>query len=561
MTVDAGAGGDNDANKNKIVENDEEEPRSKISSDVPPSDNVPSPSDNPPSPSAPKLCDLPDDFDVYCINDFDIVTVGKEARWPGQWEEVVEEEMTEEQLLYSLQVKGSAMSNEAWQQHWAEVGPALLVSGWLEQYPLIPFSRVEQVTGVTFPSRSVQSSELTDAVEKLSLNENSITSEGTESKREVNTDLDPPDLSELSISENTDDHNRPELVGSDAKVTDESQPQQEDFSNEQIAEMWSNFYNEYYWYGYNLFVGEVGGATQPSGENLIEDFVAAKRRYEPDDILVEPKEDPVDNKISLAPDSEAVGQNATIMNTNNSESAVEVTDTKDSSVDVNAPQNGLQPCSDPQEECTKETPESRTQTEELPSSENNLPDLQEHRGKEISKELPSQKDSQNDLPDSQERCGAEKSEELPSQENSKNGLPEHCEEEKSNSDQLTNGKDDQPPAADSNKKATPKVEPKGIWQLSKSAQYTSIVWALQEAGIIVSSEAPSEVINDQTTCSDQIHCNGTDNDKETDDCKGDTNTNGTSEVAGSTSSDVDPSSSSTVDCSRDQSKQSLKRKR
>ena len=94
MTVDTGAGGD-EANKNKIVENDEEEPRSKISSDVPPSNNVPSPSDNPPSPSAPKLCDLPDDFDVYCINDFDIVTVGKEARWPGQWEEVVEEEMTE----------------------------------------------------------------------------------------------------------------------------------------------------------------------------------------------------------------------------------------------------------------------------------------------------------------------------------------------------------------------------------------------------------------------------------------------------------------------------------
>ena len=669
MAVDANVAGDDGANKkNKVVENDEEEPRSKMPSDARPSDNAP-------SPSAPKLCDLPANFNVFCINKFDVVTVGKEAGWPGQWEEVVNEEMSEEQLLYSLQVKGSAMSDEAWQQHWAQVGPGLLAAGWLERYPTIPLSQVEQITGVTFLTWSVQSNELTDAVEKLSLSESSIPSEGTESKEEVNASVDPPDLSGLSINENvaeSEAHNALELVVSDGKITDESKPQQQNFSNEEIAELWSNFYNQYYWDCYKQFVGVVGGASQQSGKNLIEDYLADKRRYEPADVLVEPEEEPVDNKLSLAPDSKAVGQNATVVKIDqvNSESVVEVVAPKDSPVDVNILQNGTLPCSDPQEECKKETSdlhECGSQTEELPSQEDSksglpdsqercgeekseeltsqedsksgLPDSQEHCGEEKSEELPSQEDSKSGLPDSQERCGEEKSEELPSQEDSKSGLPdsqehcgeekseeltsqedsksglpdsqeccgeekseelpsqedsknglpdsqercgeekseelpsqedsknglpdsqEHCGEEESNPEQLSNGKDDHPPPNDNNNKTAPKAEAKAVWQLSKSAQYTSIVWVLQEAGIIVSGETSSEVVNNQTPCSDQVHCNGVGSDKETHDCEGDTNTNETSRVVSSMSSDAIPSSSSAVDDSHNQPKQPLKRKR
>ena len=586
MPVDTNvtATGDDDTNKkNKLVENDEEEPRSKIpSDDAPPSEDAPSPSA--PSPSAPKLCDLPSDFDVFCINKFDIVTVGEEAGWPGQWEEVVNEEISEEQLLYALQVKGSVMSDEAWQQHWGQVGPSLLAAGWVEQYPTIPLAQVERATGVSFLTWSDQSRKLTDAVEQLSLSENSVPSEGTENKEEVNASVDPPDLSGLSINENTtksEDHSTLELVASDGKITDESiKPQQQNFSNEQVAEMWSNFYNEYYWDCYKKFVGVVGGAPQQFGENLIEDHVAAKRHYEPADILVEPEEEPADSKIPLAPDSStAVEQNVSVVKTDqvNSEPAVEVIATKDSSVDVNTSQNGTQSCFDPQEECKKETSdlhECKSQTEELPSQEDSkigLPnrDSQEHREEEKLEELPSKENSKNGLPDSQEHHGEEESKELPSkelssQEDSKNGPPNtqgNCREEEINPEQLSNGKDDQPPPIDSNKKTTPKPEAKAIWQLSKSAQYTSIVWVLQEAGII-SDETSSEVVNDQTACSDQVHCNGAGSDKETNDCEDNTNTNETSKVVSRTSSDVIPSSSSSaIDDSHNQSKQPLKRKR
>ena len=601
--------------KSKTVDDEEGEPRSKV---VPEDDTPPS-----------RLWDLPEDFDVYCINQFESVTVGKEAGWPSQWEEV-EEEMTEEQLLYSLQVKGSAMSDEAWQEHWAQVGPGMLASSWLEQYPSVPLSQVEQVTGVTFLSQAIESNKLTSAVEKLSLNEdqNSAPNEDTVYKEEMNKSLDPPDLSGLSIDDTAakaddqgtadqstaerdqgaagdqsvaDDHDQGKADDQDHVLSDDhdqntahdqgtvdvtsanvnataegqTQSSQQNFSNEEISEMWSNFYNQYYWYCYQQFIGEVGGACQQPSTNLIEDYVTARKCYDAADTVVTAEQDnvipPVDDKtVSLAPDSEVAEQNAKVCCTD-SKPANEITPTEeehpaDSTVtaeheEVVFPVDDKVVSSFPDDKTLKQNtkvchPDFSKPANEVTPIKDELPATQ------LQSTTQSCSDSQKEkeTTDSQQR-GVQTEDPSP-KEHSKDELPspqENCSDDKpSNPEQPSDEKDKHPPPAGSDK--TDKVDTKHIWQLSKSAQYTSIVWALQEAGIISSQEASSEVVNNQTSCDDHIHCNGTTPDKEGDNCEGDDATNSTSTVSENTTCDTTPSSLSAITDSQSD-RGSSKRKR
>lgn len=558
MITDTGEAAGDESKRNKMVEDSEEEPRSKIPTDEPPTEEPPA--EDVPSPSASKLWNLPEDFDVYCINKFDIVTVGKEAGWPGQWEEVVKEETTEEQLLYSLQVKGNAMSDEAWQQHWAQIGPGLLANGWLESYPSVPLSQVEQITGVSFLTQAaaaIQGSELSDAVEKLSVSENSIPTENT-------VNLDPPDLSTLSIDDTTPKVDTSELVTADVQVADESQlqqqhqgqqhqqgqqqqlQQQQSFSNEEIVKMWSNFYNGYYWHCYQQFVGVVDGASQQSGVNLIEDYVAAKKCYEPADCLTTTGDD---NTIPVESKANEKTEQSTATVSTVSEPVNEISPIKDNLIDVSASQKETQSCSHPEEGSKVESSDSqesgaqaKNNTTSHEHSSNELPDFKEHPRDEKPSDpehLESRKESNSNLEQ------PENTKETNENEKGNNSNPE----------QLDNGKDDQILPSD-NKKVTKKADTKHTWQLSKSVQYTSIVWALQEAGIISSTE-------DQTPCIDQVHCNGT-GDKETDEHKDDDTTNTTPRAAVNTNCDAIPSSSSSsaITDTHDQStKQSLKRKR
>ena len=152
-------------------DNEDDEPKSKVPSDVPSSS-----SDFHVSAETAALWDLPPDYDVYGLNKFESVSRGQEAGWPGKWEEI-EEDMTEEQLLYSLQVKGAAMSDQLWQEHWAQFGPGLLTYNWTKSYPKVSFLRLQQATGVTFLHGEVasgsgnESNDISEAVEKLSLND------------------------------------------------------------------------------------------------------------------------------------------------------------------------------------------------------------------------------------------------------------------------------------------------------------------------------------------------------------------------------------------------------
>ena len=626
-----------------------EEPHSKIL----PEDDTPSS----------RLWDLPADFDVYCINQFECVTVGKEAGWPGQWEEV-EEEMTEEQLLYSLQVKGNAMNDEAWQEHWAQVGPGMLASSWVEQYPSIPLTQVEQVTGVTFLSQAIQSSKLTSAVEKLSLNEDK---NSAANKEEMNKNLDPPDLSGLSIDDTVaktddqgttdhqstaecghgdqsaavdqddqgkadnhnqstaDDQGRVDVAPADANATKEGQTQssQQSFSNEEISEIWSNFYNQYYWYCYQQFVGEVGGACQQPSINLIEDFVTARKCYDPADRLVTAEGDnvvsPVDEKT--APDSKVAEQTAKVCCTDSEippteeeghpadstvtaeqEEVISPVDDKttpDSKVAEQTakachtdsePTNEISPTEEEghpadsmvtaeQEEVSLSvddkvvslSPDGKTAEQnakvchanskpanEIAPTKDELPATQSTTQPCSNSQEEYKKD---DTTDSQQYGG--QTEDPSSKEHSTNELPNpqenYSDDKPSNPELISDEKDNQSPPAD--KTVTNEVDTKKhIWQLGKSSQYTSIVWVLQEAGIISSDEVTSEVVNNQTPCDDHIHCNGTTPDKESDNCVGNETTNSTSE---NTTCDTIPSSSSSAitDSQSQSERSSSKRKR
>ena len=547
-----------DESKSKEVNDLEEEPRNKMVADTAaaPAD------DDAASRSVPELWDLPADFDVFCINRFESVTTGKEAGWPGQWEEV-EEEMTEEQLLYSLQVKGSAMSNESWQEHWAQVGPGLLASGWLEQYPSVPFTQVEQITGIKFLMEAAQNNKLSDAVEKMSLNEteNPVTSEGKEKKEETNSNLDPPDLNGLSIDDNAvkaDNQGTSKVAPLDVDPQGNQTPlQQQGFSNEEITEMWSNFYNDYYWYCYQRFVGRVGGgASNQSSVNLIEDYVTARECYDPADRQVGGKQDdviPKDDKTSLTADSKTTEQNSTTCHLD-LEPANKSTSAKKELIEASASEDVTQSCPDSQEESKKENPDSQEcggQTEN-PSSQ------------AVSKiELTnSHVACESEGISNPERPNKEKVDQMPStdddkKEDKKASAKAYEGEETSNPELPNEEKGDQIPPADVDKKETKKSGQ--IWQLSKSAQYTSIVWVLQEAGIIPSGEVSSKVVDNQTSCHDNIHCNGTDPDKETED---DNATNKAPEVSENASSDpIAPISPAPSDSHDDSAKASLKRKR
>ena len=544
-----------DESNSKEVNDVEAEPRSKIGTDT-----AAAPADDVASRSVPELWDLPADFDVYCINQFESVTTGKEAGWPGQWEEVVEEEMIEEQLLYSLQMKGSAMSNESWQGHWTQVGPGLLASGWLEQYPSVPLAQVEQITGITFLSEAVQSSKLSDAVEKMSLNEteNPAPSKDVEKKEEH---LDPPDISGLSIDDNAikgDDQGTLEVTSPGVDLCQDNQTQQ-GFSNEEIAEMWSNFYNDYYWYCYQRFVGVVGdGASNQSGVNLIEDYVAARKCYDPADRQVAAEQDdvvPKDDKTSLTAESKTTDQNSTTCCLD-SEPTNESTSAKNELIDFSASQDVTQSCPNSQEECKKENPDSLEcgGCTENPSSQ----------GDSKTEPADSQEVCEGEGISNPERPNEEKEDQMPPADNDKKegkkGDAKACESERtSNPEKPNEEKEQQIPPADNVKKEAKKANAKQLWQLSKSTQYTSIVWVLQEAGIIPSNETSSEVVNNQTPCHDNIHCNGTDPDKETED---EDTTSKAPEVSENTSSGMITPVSPALNDSHDEStKASLKRKR
>ncbi|XP_065883658.1 trimethylguanosine synthase-like isoform X2 [Dysidea avara] len=503
--------------------NTDDEPHSKVSSDGTPSD-VPSSSDVHVSAETAALWDLPPDYDVYGINKFESVSCGQEAGWPGKWEEV-EEEMTEEQLLYSLQVKGAAMSDQLWQEHWAQVGPSLLASNWRKSYPKVTLSRLQQATGVTFLCEELadeRSSDMSNAVEKLSLNDDQSTSEDAANKNgEKVEDLE---LSKLSLDaapkETTSEGNPSASVkeGDTSTVAvageDQSQPiLQETSSNEEIMDVWLTFYNEHYWSCYQQFAGSLGGAQQQTG-NLLKAFVMENAAVTK--VKDKPKKETKSDIVQRDTGTVEQGNGGDKDNThaiNTSEPNV----SDDSKTDS---QYKNQEDADSQLEKDKQTNDQSHHQETLSDSQPSQP--QPPKDEEVKK-------------------------------------PEQVEKP---NNQVA------PPADKKDTQHALKIS-------SKTIQYTSIVWTLQEAGIIPSVDYQGATttttatvavaaVNGDTKCTDHVHCNGSsDSDEKSKDESGSSTGNVSNKPSTSTNTQASPDSSQTNTGSTDDrlSEQTLKRKR
>lgn len=486
----------------------DDEPRSKVSSDETPSD-VPSSSDTHVSAETAALWDLPPDYNVYGINKFESVSRGQEAGWPGKWEEV-EEEMTEEQLLYSLQVKGAAMSDQLWQQHWAQVGPSLLASSWVKSYPKVPLSQLQQATGVTFLSNEVVdegSNDISKAVEKLSLNEDQSTSEDTTNKNEET--VEDLELSKLSLNaapkEATPEGNPSELssVNDDTgtvAVAGKDQSQtilQETSSNEDIMEVWLNFYNERYWYCYQQFLGLMGGPGQQQTENLLEDFVTEKVTV----CKVKEKPKKETKSKSVQRNSETVDQH-------------NIGDKHDTEVTITNEPDVVDDSKTDRQLQSQEITDSQLEKDKLDKD-------QSHNQDALTDSQPSQQPPQ-----------------LKNNEDAKKPEPDK--------------KPDNQVAPPADKKDTQRA----LKISSKAIQYTSIVWTLQEAGIIPSvDDQEATTVNGDTKCTDHVHCNGSsDTDEKSKDESG-------SSVGNKPSTSANLQASSEANPDNRSSEQSLKRKR
>jgi len=226
---------------------------------------------------------------------------------------------------------------------------------------------------------------------------------------------------------------------------------QETSSNEDIMELWLNFYNECYWYCYQQFVGLMGGAGQQQTENLLEDFVTEKTA------VCKVKEKPKkETKLNSVPrNSETVEQQNI---GDNYDTQVAITNEPDV-VDDSKTDRQLQ-----SQEVTDSQLEKDKQDKDQSHNQDALTDSQP------SQQPPQLKNNEEDA--------------------------KKPEQDKKPDNQVA------PPADKKDTQRALKIS-------SKAIQYTSIVWTLQEAGIIPSvDDQGATTLNGDKKCTDHVHCNG-----------------------------------------------------
>ena len=155
------------------------------------------------------------------VNNLRAVKLGYAAGWPGPWESVEEpsdgckdegvsqdkvgvaqekqdstsEEM--EQIMEALALKAQAFANQQWQDYWSQNGPTILSSSWSTAYPHIPLHSVAHLCDLEI--------------------------------------LKPAKESDRGATE-------PASVGT---VGEDS---------EEVKQLWSDFYNQWYWYTFNWYI-------------------------------------------------------------------------------------------------------------------------------------------------------------------------------------------------------------------------------------------------------------------------------------------------------------------
>ena len=178
--------------------------------------------------------------------------------------------------MESLRLKAEAFSNQAWSEYWAAYGPSLLVRGWVSVYPHVPLEQLHRVCALEC---------LAQAMEQLGLEGGDGESNGMSRVIAGTSESVLREGSEM-LNASADDTTQEIVVsdggmaeeGNGADVSPPSSPSHGHASSaaptdEEVARLWSEHYNSYYWYCYQVFCqceeeGENGGGEMGNGESV-----------------------------------------------------------------------------------------------------------------------------------------------------------------------------------------------------------------------------------------------------------------------------------------------------
>ena len=197
--------------------------------------------------------------------DWGEVEAGYAAGMPGRWELVESDDVTSTQpeaptsptqeLLGALKRKAQAFADQEWQQYWSSAGPVHLAWSWKQQYPGIPLTKVECLSGVDFLCQSLQT--------HMTLNTTQDSDQLTNVETRQEEDgccMSPSEHAtssehvEMTVGASTAEE--PREVG--VAIPTEEGGGREEPSDTEVLAMWNQFYNQHYWSHYSWFRGEQG---------------------------------------------------------------------------------------------------------------------------------------------------------------------------------------------------------------------------------------------------------------------------------------------------------------
>ena len=204
----------------------------------------------------------------------------------------------QDELMRALKLKAEAFSNTEWDAYWHREGPALLVSGWAELHPDVPLQRLEAVCPMDFLCTDINTLNISpgseraekDGVEKaispstvpselaLAAHTDTITTPGPPPEGDgcIEMDVDATvaaGAADVSTSLGTDPDlktapSEQQLQQGSPCVLDP--PPLDSVSNEQVLRLWSEHYNTYYWYCFELFKQQNPDPIVSASEPLLQ---------------------------------------------------------------------------------------------------------------------------------------------------------------------------------------------------------------------------------------------------------------------------------------------------
>lgn len=222
--------------------------------------------------------DVQIDVTQFDIN-WDDVREGRAAGLPSQWETVevteykeitgtqeLEEEKVkergravskEEKKLYrALKIKARAYADKNWQYYWETNGPAILAESWRQHYPKIPLKLVEVVSGLGCLCESLESKmQLEATVEREEVQPVTEIEGGTHEESNVGPALFEETTLAVGLEE-TDSVEEGEIIEAASRMNTEeghSIGYIASMRDEEVLCLWKEFYNNCYWYTFEVF--------------------------------------------------------------------------------------------------------------------------------------------------------------------------------------------------------------------------------------------------------------------------------------------------------------------